>query len=82
MLFHPTKAPFWYSVTEEPYKIPHYAAVVRALDEYPGSDTDTLLGKQVLDDFYKGFQGFLDKLAWREVRLCVSCLCTVLAKYF
>ena len=59
-------------MTEEPYKIPHYAAVVRALDEYPGPDSDALLGKQILDDFYKGFQGYLDKLAWREVRLCVS----------
>jgi hypothetical protein len=25
----------------------------------------------VLDDFWKGFQAYLDKLAWRETRLCV-----------
>jgi hypothetical protein len=29
------------------------------------------LGRQVLDDFWKGFQSYLDKLAWRETRLCV-----------
>lgn len=25
----------------------------------------------MLEDFWKGFQAFLDKLAWRETRLCV-----------
>ncbi|PSS31995.1 hypothetical protein PHLCEN_2v2237 [Hermanssonia centrifuga] len=33
--------------------------------------TGPSLGKQVLDDCWKGFQTFLDKLAWRETRLCV-----------
>ncbi|KAH8102808.1 MIF4G like-domain-containing protein [Phellopilus nigrolimitatus] len=62
---------FRIGVTEEPYKIPHYAALLRALDEAAEETPDTMLGKQVLDDFWKGFQVFLDKLAWREVRLCV-----------
>ncbi|EJD00881.1 uncharacterized protein FOMMEDRAFT_157996 [Fomitiporia mediterranea MF3/22] len=62
---------FRIGVTEEPYKIPHYAALLRALDEGAEGTTDTMLGKQVLDDFWKGFQGFLDKLAWRQIRLCV-----------
>lgn len=36
------------------------------------------LGRLVLEDFWKGFQGYVDKLAWREARLCVrlSLLCT------
>ncbi|KAJ7895998.1 MIF4G like-domain-containing protein [Mycena olivaceomarginata] len=29
------------------------------------------LGKQILEDFWKGFQAYLDKLAWRETRLCI-----------
>ncbi|KAI5122169.1 hypothetical protein M0805_007067 [Coniferiporia weirii] len=62
---------FRIGVTEEPYKIPYYAALLRTLDESPETNADILLGKQVLDDFWKGFQAFLDKLAWREVRLCV-----------
>ena len=71
------------SVTEEPYKIAYYAALIRALDESSATedkDKNTLLGKQLLDDFWKGFQGFLDKLAWREVRLCVS-LCFLIPIY-
>ncbi|KAL5508487.1 CBC1 [Sanghuangporus vaninii] len=62
---------FRIGVTEEPYKIPYYAALLRGLDDGAEGNTDTMLGKQVLDDFWKGFQGYLDKLAWREVRLCV-----------
>ena len=61
-------------VTEQPYKIPFYAALLRLLhnpselaigDEPP-------LGRLVLEDFWKGFQSYLDKVAWRETRLCVS----------
>lgn len=66
---------FRIGVTEEPYKIAYYSALIRALDESPANpdgDTSSLLGKQVLDDFWKGFQSFLDRLAWREVRLCVQ----------
>jgi nuclear cap-binding protein subunit 1 len=64
-------------VTEQPYKIPYYAALLRLLHdtaegENAESSTSSLLGKQVLEDFWKGFQGYLDKLAWREIRLCVS----------
>ena len=35
------------------------------------TDGSPTLGKQVLEDFWKGFQAFLDKLAWREIRFCV-----------
>lgn len=64
-------------MTEQPYKIPYYAALLRLLHdptegENAESSTSSSLGKQVLEDFWKGFQGYLDKLAWRDVRLCVS----------
>ncbi|KAJ8592671.1 hypothetical protein M405DRAFT_28898 [Rhizopogon salebrosus TDB-379] len=64
------------AVTEQPYKIPYYAALLRLLhDTAEGENaefsTSSLLGKQVLEDFWKGFQGYLDKLAWREIRLCI-----------
>lgn len=61
-------------VTEQPYKIPFYAGLLRLLhnpselaigDEPP-------LGRLILEDFWKGFQSYLDKVAWRETRLCVS----------
>ncbi|KAG1902824.1 MIF4G like-domain-containing protein [Suillus fuscotomentosus] len=64
------------AVTEQPYKIPYYAALLRLLHdptegENAESSTSSSLGKQVLEDFWKGFQGYLDKLAWRDVRLCI-----------
>lgn len=70
----------FFSVTEQPYKIPHYAALLRLLhdpevkEEEDSVPETTPLGKQILEDFWKGFQAFLDKLAWREARLCVSAL--------
>ena len=76
------KAPLiaWYRITEQPYKIPFYAALLYYLS-IPTVDGDTgtseerivkaPLGKLILDDFWKGFQAYLDKLAWRETRLCV-----------
>ena len=70
-----------HSVTEQPYKIPFYAALLRLLYDPAPSETETAqasgsssvpsLGKLVLEDFWKGFQGYLDKLAWRDIRLCV-----------
>lgn len=63
------------SVTEQPYKIPFYAALLRLLhdpEDTVESASGPSLGKQILEDFWKGFQAFLDKLAWREARLCVS----------
>jgi len=67
------------SVTEQPYKIPYYAALLRLLHEPgpPSGDASATqpspsVGKQVLEDFWKGFQGYLDKLSWKDVRLCVS----------
>ena len=62
-------------VTEQPFKIPYYAALLRLLyDPADGtaSSDGPPLGQQLLEDFWKGFQAFLDKLAWRETRLCVS----------
>jgi len=67
-------------VTEQPYKIPFYAALLYYLS-IPTSNEDAgaaeenttkpPLGRLILDDFWKGFQAYLDKLAWRETRLCV-----------
>ncbi|KAG6333085.1 hypothetical protein ID866_6009 [Astraeus odoratus] len=67
------------AVTEQPYKIPYYAALIRSLHDpvTPGANASgegqpaTSLGKQVLEDFWKGFQGYLDKLSWRDIRLCI-----------
>jgi len=60
-------------VTEQPYKIPYYAALLRLLHTSGEDAVDRPpLGKQILEDFWKGFQAYLDKLAWRETRLCVS----------
>jgi nuclear cap-binding protein subunit 1 len=63
-----------YSVTEQPYKIPYYAALLRSLYNPPEmAESDSpVLGRQILEDFWKGFQGYLDKVAWRETRQCVS----------
>lgn len=65
-----------FRVTEQPYKIPYYATILRLLYDVPavgsGETAELSLGRQVLDDLWKGFQAYLDKLAWRETRLCVS----------
>jgi hypothetical protein len=67
-------------VTEQPYKIPFYAALLYHLsiptsdikeEDGPAGFTKPSLGRLILDDFWKGFQAYLDKLAWRETRLCV-----------
>ncbi|KAI0346958.1 hypothetical protein BDW22DRAFT_476190 [Trametopsis cervina] len=64
------------ALTEQPYKIPYYAAVLRSLYDVSVAGTDDAagvpLGRQILDDFWKGFQSYLDQLAWRETRLCVQ----------
>ncbi|KAG6816876.1 hypothetical protein H0H87_002197 [Tephrocybe sp. NHM501043] len=59
-----------------PYKIPYYAALIRLLHE-PTMDAEETegkptLGRLVLEDFWKGFQTYLDKLEWRETRLCIQ----------
>jgi hypothetical protein len=64
----------FFSVTEQPYKIPYYATLLQLLHN-PNDDSVTngpSLGRQILDDLWKGFQIYLDKLAWRETRLCVG----------
>ena len=61
-------------MTEQPYKIPFYAALLRLLhnpSELSIPD-DQPFGRLVLEDFWKGFQSYLDKLSWRDTRLCVS----------
>ncbi|TFK43083.1 MIF4G like-domain-containing protein [Crucibulum laeve] len=64
---------FRIGVTEQPYKIPYYATLLRVLYERPEGDTTegAPLGRLILEDFWKGFQAYLDKLAWRETRLCI-----------
>ncbi|KAK7061285.1 nuclear cap-binding protein subunit 1 [Favolaschia claudopus] len=65
---------FRIAVTEQPFKIPYYAALLRQLHnstEDASNDDGSSLGKQILEDFWKGFQGYLDQLAWRETRLCI-----------
>lgn len=70
--------PALHRVTEQPHKIPYYAALLKILHEPPPSEIASgfpegvSLGRSLLEDFWKGFQGYLDQLAWREIRLCVS----------
>lgn len=61
-------------MTEQPYKIPFYTALLRSLYDVPdpAQSDSPVLGRLILEDFWKGFQGYLDKVAWRETRLCVS----------
>ena len=62
-------------MTEQPFKIPYYAALVRILyDRVDDPIGVPSIGRQLLEDFWKGFQAYLDKLAWRETRLCVRLL--------
>lgn len=61
------------SVTEQPYKLSYYATLIRLLhnksivvpEEHP-------IGRLILEEFWRGFQSYLDQVAWRETRLCVS----------
>ncbi|KAJ3864570.1 MIF4G like-domain-containing protein [Lentinula novae-zelandiae] len=68
---------FHIGVTEQPYKIPFYAALLRLLHNNPSKGGDSIgadeisLGKQILEEFWKGFQAYVDKLMWRETRLCI-----------
>ncbi|TBU61259.1 MIF4G like-domain-containing protein [Dichomitus squalens] len=73
----PTNVPavtegFRIGVTEQPFKIPYYAALLRLLYDRAASEEATEpLGRLVLDDFWKAFREFIEKHAWREMRLCV-----------
>ncbi|KAF8898142.1 MIF4G like-domain-containing protein [Gymnopilus junonius] len=60
-------------VTEQPYKIPFYAALLRLLHNPSEAAVteESPLGRLVLEDFWKGFQSYVDKVAWRETRLCI-----------
>ncbi|KAF7776434.1 hypothetical protein Agabi119p4_4827 [Agaricus bisporus var. burnettii] len=77
--FQPLNIPFLsealrISVTEQPYKIPFYATLLRNLYNTPDSihENTPVLGRLILEDFWKGFQAYLDKVAWRETRLCIQ----------
>ena len=73
-----TASPVRCRVAEQPHKIPYYAALLKTLHEPPppeiaaGFPEGVSLGRSILEDIWKGFQGYLDQLAWREIRLCVS----------
>ncbi|KAF6762456.1 cap binding protein 80-PB [Ephemerocybe angulata] len=56
---------FRISVTEQPFKIPYYATLLRQLHN------KTPIGRLILEDFWRGFQGYVDQTAWREARLCI-----------
>ncbi|KAI0318093.1 MIF4G like-domain-containing protein [Amylostereum chailletii] len=63
-------------LTEQPYKIPYYAMFLRSLCNHPakpeGETSQSIsLGRQILEDLWKGFQAYVDKLAWRETRFCI-----------
>ncbi|PPQ68369.1 hypothetical protein CVT26_005931, partial [Gymnopilus dilepis] len=60
-------------VTEQPYKIPFYAALLRLLHNpsEAAAAEESPFGRLVLEDFWKGFQSYVDKVAWRETRLCI-----------
>ena len=79
-----TASPARYRVTEQPHKTPYYAALLKILHEPPppeiasGFPEGVSLGRSLLEDFWKGFQGYLDQLAWREIRLCVSSVLSVI----
>ncbi|KIK54380.1 hypothetical protein GYMLUDRAFT_232056 [Collybiopsis luxurians FD-317 M1] len=68
---------FHIGVTEQPYKIPFYAALLRLLHNTPPKEDTSdateqvSLGRQILEEFWKGFQAYVDKLMWRETRLCI-----------
>ncbi|KDR74497.1 hypothetical protein GALMADRAFT_250474 [Galerina marginata CBS 339.88] len=64
---------FRIGVTEQPYKIPFYAALLRLLHNPSelGIPDEAPLGRLILEDFWKGFQSYVDKVAWRETRLCI-----------
>ena len=60
------------SLTEQPFKIPYYAALLRLLHDRPAPEgAASSFGRQVLEDLWKGFAAFVDKQAWREMRLFV-----------
>ncbi|KIY69445.1 cap binding protein 80-PB [Cylindrobasidium torrendii FP15055 ss-10] len=83
-----------YGVTEQPFKVPHYAALLRRLHDIPagvqateddektsadekmGEKEDAQkdepsLGRRILEEYWRGFQTYVDQLAWRETRLCI-----------
>jgi hypothetical protein len=79
-----TDATFYCSVTEQPFKIPFYAALLRSLyepvvkteedvkTENETESDDKTVGAKILDEFVRGFLSYLDSAAWRETRFCVS----------
>jgi hypothetical protein len=73
--FWPNVATIDSRITEQPYKIPYYAAVLRLLHDPQddGATTSGLsLGRQLLEDLWKRFHANVDKRAWRETRFYVG----------
>ncbi|KAH7105316.1 MIF4G like-domain-containing protein [Auriculariales sp. MPI-PUGE-AT-0066] len=80
---------FRIAVSELPFKSPFYAALLARLyaprpekdgsaeqngDATAASETPQPLGRRVLEEFWKGFQGLIDKLAWQDLRQCIGFL--------
>nr|GAT46157.1 predicted protein [Mycena chlorophos] len=61
-------------VTEQPFKIPYYALLLRKLHDFGEEESPEgqSKGQQILEDFWKGFQSYLDQHSWRETRLCIQ----------
>ena len=67
----------YYSICEEPHKIPYYAALLAivssgTLQEENPTPGAANLTRPVLEDLFKAFQASLDALAWRDIRFFVS----------
>ncbi|KAF7331795.1 hypothetical protein MKEN_00059500 [Mycena kentingensis (nom. inval.)] len=65
---------FRIGVTEQPFKIPYYALLLRRLHDPAdeGGSSAHSLGRLILEDFWKRFQSYLDQQLWRETRLCIQ----------
>jgi nuclear cap-binding protein subunit 1 len=62
---------FRIAVTEQPFKIPYYAALLHHLYS-EGTEGHSPIGPSVLEDIWRGFQSCLDRLAWREIRYFIQ----------
>lgn len=72
-------------ITEQPYKTPFYVALLRLLHDRKGeedSEEKAPLGRQILEDFWKGFQAYMDKLAWRDIKHSVRTIYILLIQTF
>ncbi|KAG8833852.1 hypothetical protein FRC17_009969 [Serendipita sp. 399] len=56
-------------ITQQPYKMPLWAVLLTLVVGPEGLETDTPWPNRICNDLVRGFQAFLDKLKWREIRL-------------